>query len=581
MKKWISWLLSLALLLGTFGGTAIAASEATTVTFAKDALYVAVGKTASAHATAKPYEALKKGVSYQTSDESIATVDSKGTVTGVAEGECQLTATSKLDPTVTQSIPVKVIQPVKKLTVTAESKSVFVGETLALSVAYEPAEATEQSATFSSSKDAIATVSADGVVTGVSRGTAKITVTSADGYAKTTYSVSVVQAPEAVEISPESASGAVGKKAQLKATVTPTNAGDKTVTWSSADESIATVNAKGLVTFQGVGETQITATSNAKAAVLASVPVQGLELAKSVAFDSDTYSVLVNQTTQLYATVLPDTATLKNVTYKVKNSKIATVDENGVVTGLKGGKTTVYVYTADGSKKQGSATLTVIVPVTGVSYKYKDVRVGTGSRSSITATVSPSDATDKSMTWVSSDESIATVTGATNRFTVRGRRWGRCKITGTTTDGGYTVDIYVDVGTLRHAVVVTGVSIKNGKPYLQFKNVSDMNITQVRYKMQGYDDALQPVAMSTQGDTDTLEGAYNIALASGELTSHGQFTFYRPTSYDGLAILTLCITGWSTDTGYYDHNGQLQYNYNLSDGQLEWVTYPSNTDLAR
>lgn len=50
------------------------------------------------------------------------------------------------------------------------------------------------------------------------------------------------------------------------------------------------------------------------------------------------------------------------------------------------------------------------------------------------------------MTWVSSDEGIATVTGTTNRFTVKGRRWGRCKITGTATDGGFTVDIYVDVG---------------------------------------------------------------------------------------------------------------------------------------
>lgn len=133
----------------------------------------------------------------------------------------------------------------------------------------------------------------------------------------------------------------------------PTDASDKTVTWTSADENVATVNAKGQVTFVSVGDTQITATSNSTPDIARQRACTGLELAQSIAFDNTQYSVLVNQTTQLYVSVLPETTTDKSVTYTVKNKKIATVDENGVVTGLKGGKTVVYAYTADGSKKRG------------------------------------------------------------------------------------------------------------------------------------------------------------------------------------------------------------------------------------
>ena len=62
---------------------------------------------------------------------------------------------------------------------------------------------------------------------------------------------------------------------------------------------------------------------------------------------------------------------------------------------------------------------------------------------------------------------------------------------------------------------------------------------------------------------------------------YGAFTFYNKSNYSGLAILTVCITGWSTDSGFYDHNGKLQYHYNISESKWEWVTYPTDSGLAR
>ena len=87
--------------------------------------------------------------------------------------------------------------------------------------------------------------------------------------------------------------------------------------------------------------------------------------------------------------------------------------------------------------------------------------------------------------------------------------------------------------------------------------------------------------MSTSGDVYVLDGSYNNPLAEGESTRHGAFTFYNRSNYNGLAILTVCITGWSTDSGYYDRNGQLQYHYNISSNKWEWVTYPADSGLAR
>ena len=574
MKRWIPLLLILVLLTGLY--TAAAAEDQTTVAFTTDSVFLAVGKATSVRVNLAPYAARKKGVTYLSSNEAIATVTSKGRITAVAEGECQITATSVYDPGVSASIPVKVVVPVKKVTVSAVGDSVFVGQTLQLSAAVEPAEATVQSVTYESGNESAAIVSADGLVTGVKRGRVTVTVRSGDGMAKATYTVTVEQAPESVDIAPESIAAAVGKKVTLKATVLPSDANDKSVIWRSADETIATVSAKGQVTVKGVGETTVTATATDNAAASATIPVRGLELAQAINFDAQSYSVIINETVQTYVHVLPDTASDKSVTYTVKNKRIATVDENGLVTGVKGGKTTLYAYTADGSKKRTSTAIEVIVPVTGVKYRYKDVRVGAGNYATFTAEITPSDATNKSMTWVSSDESIATVTGTTNRFRIRGRQWGRAKITGTTEDGGLTVEIYADVGSLRYAATATSVSIKNGKPYLTLQNRSDMNISQVRYEMRGYDSALNPVVMSVQGDAYLLQGSYNQALAPGEKTSHGRFDFYSPSEYKDLAVLQFTITGWSTDTGYYDHNAKLQYKYNINEDQWQWVTYPAD-----
>ncbi|HPF88673.1 MAG TPA: Ig-like domain-containing protein, partial [Candidatus Limiplasma sp.] len=280
-------------------------------------------------------------------------------------------------------------------------------------------------------------------------------------------------------------------------------------------------------------------------------------------------------------TVYPAETSNQAVTYKVGNKYIASIDENGVVTALKGGTTTVTVTAADGSKKYGTAKITVLVPVTGVSYSRTDVRVGEGHYNHVTVSLAPSNATNNTMTWVSADESIATVSGNTNTCKiVGGNSWGRTTITGTTEDGGYTITLNVNVGSLYNAVSVYNLTIYNGKPYITLQNNSGMVITQVRYFMQGLNSSQQIIPMSTTGDVLTLYGSYDLPLNPGEQTQHGLFTFYSPSDYPDLTYLFIIVTGWSTSTGYYDSYGNLNYTYNIPEDYQELIIYPYNADPA-
>ena len=578
MKKFFAGIVIACLLL--FITTAVQA-ESVTMTFNRDALYLTVGHYITMTATVEPYGVLRQGVVYSTSDPSVATVEQTGKVRGLQVGICELTAVSKYDDTVSATIPVYVIVPVQELRITADTYAVVLDHTLQLSASVEPENATLSDVTYTSSDPSVLTVSPDGLVTGVGHGRATVTAESGDGRASAQRTITVKQPPESVTVSPTSVTVAEGKTEQLKATVLPDYTDDKTVLWTSADESVATVSTRGVVTGVELGETMITATCLDNPDATFTIPVNVLKLATGISFNQDSYTVELGDTLQLAHTVYPAETSNQAVTYSIRNTRIATIDENGHVTPLQGGTTTVTIATADGSRKSATATLTVPIHVTGVHFHRSDVRVGQGYYSHITVNIEPYDATNKNMTWVSDDPDIATVTGDANTCkVVGGKNWGRTRIVGTTEDGGYTVSFYVNVGSLYRAVTVWNLEIRNGAPYITFRNNSDMTITQVRYYMKGLKPNLKPAVMSTTGDIYTLYGTYDLPLYPDETTQHGMFTFFAPSQYPKLTYLYLVITGWSTDTGYYDYNGTIQYTYTIEDGRQPTGIYPASTDYA-
>ena len=157
--------------------------------------------------------------------------------------------------------------PVTGVSVTVESATIKAGETTQATAAVTPADADDTAVTWSSSDQAVATVDANGLVTGKAGGTATITATSTvDNTKSGSCTVTVIEAQGSipvtgVTVTPATTSVQVGKTRSLTATVAPANADNKTVTWRSSDEKVATVNANGVVTGVAAGKATITATT--------------------------------------------------------------------------------------------------------------------------------------------------------------------------------------------------------------------------------------------------------------------------------------------------------------------------------
>ena len=149
------------------------------------------------------------------------------------------------------------------VSVSPESISLECGETKQLTAKISPENATAGDITWTSSDEAIATVSSDGTVTGISKGTTTVTATVSGKSG--TCEVTVTQEVQSVEISPATATlTSKGETIQLTATVLPEGAGE--ATWTSSDEAVATVSPEGIVTAIGEGTATITATAGEKTA---------------------------------------------------------------------------------------------------------------------------------------------------------------------------------------------------------------------------------------------------------------------------------------------------------------------------
>ena len=310
-------------------------------------------------------------------------------------------------------------------------------KTTKLAATITPDSLSNKPLTWASSNTKVALVSGDGYVTPVAPGTAIISV-SADGV-KDTCIVTVKKATikvtsvtlNARDISLYTTSSAY----QLKATVLPNNATNKTVTWKSSNKAVATVSSNGLVTPVGVGKVVITAEAQGVIATC-NVTISKAKVAvKTIELDKKTINLIEGQTDKITATIQPSNADNKTVTWSSSNEKIATVDKNGQVTAKSAG---TAIITANASGKKATCTVNVskytvssndeevsspgvtedkpiedkTVKVTLVTLDKTKVELITGNTVVLTATVNPSNATNKGITWKSSNTAVATVSSS-------------------------------------------------------------------------------------------------------------------------------------------------------------------------
>lgn len=376
----------------------------TDISFTENSFNMEKGETLALTPVLIPEIAPANAVTWKSSDETVATVDDRGVVTAVANGEATITAKSVVDESVEAEVSVTVTTSATGVSIDKESVALKKGETAALTATVAPEDASDKAVVWSSSDETVATVDAQGVVTAVKTGTATLTASHASGLSAT-CEVTVTTPAESITVDKEAIALRKGETAALVATVGPEDADDKTVTWSSSDEAVATVDAEGVVTAVKSGTATITAAD--VEGHTASCEVSVTSPAAGVTLDLEEVTVAKGQTVTLTATVAPEDADEKAVTWSVADESVATVSQTGVVTGVKSGETTVTATDVNGNA--ATCAVKVVTPATGITLDPIETSVIEGKTFVITATVLPADADDKTLEWSSSDETVATV----------------------------------------------------------------------------------------------------------------------------------------------------------------------------
>ena len=300
------------------------------------------------------------------------------------------------------------------VTLNEKGQSLKIGESLSLSAVISPSDVTDKTLTWTSSDPEVAMVE-NGTVRALSAGTAAIIVATENGKtAVCMVTVPASQTPpseaEALSLDRSTLSLTVGEEQVLTASVFPSDAADKTLTWTSSDPAVATVE-NGTVRALSAGTAAVVAsTSNGKTAVCTVTVRSALVAVQSLELDPHAISLAIGKTFLLTASVSPAEATDKSLTWTSSDPAIASV-ENGTVRALSAG--TAVIVAATGNGKTAVCTVTVpyssFVAVESVTLSQNQLSLSIGNTLSLTASVSPSDATYKSLTWTSSDPAVATV----------------------------------------------------------------------------------------------------------------------------------------------------------------------------
>ncbi len=314
----------------------------------------------------------------------------------------------------------------KKVSLNKTALTLEKGETSKLTASIQPENAANQKVTWSSSNPKVASVSG-GVVKAVGKGSATITVKTADGGKKATCKVKVIIPAKQVFLLKEK-NMVKGETFQLSATITPADA-EKKVTWKSSNEKVAKVNAKGKVTAQKAGTAKITAvTENGKRAVCKVTVVSKAVKTIKVTLNKKRSTLNAGEKLQLTAKLNPAKST-DALTWKTSNKKVAKVDKNGVVTAQKPGKASITVQTKNG--KKAVCEIVVKQPAESIRFEKSSLTLKVGKQQKLKVSVKPGNTTD-SITWRTSNKKIVTVS---KNGVIKGVRKGKASITVKTSSG--------------------------------------------------------------------------------------------------------------------------------------------------
>lgn len=374
-------------------------------------------------------EGVNRNVTWSSSDPSVATVDENGLVKYVKPGYCTIIAQTVDGAYIATcnfiiSIPVETI----KLDYTDEIMSI--GKSLRITAEVLPITATNRVVSWESSNTNVCIVDSNGLVTAVGTGSCTILCKSLDGGVTAMCNIYVKQPVTSVVLNTTDITVRKGQTFWLNATCLPENADNKICTWESRDTDVCTVENDGKVTATGAGTTSIIVTNTdtgltAFCVVTVTQPITGITL------NSDYQQLWVGAKYAIIPIIEPYDAENKNVTYMSSDTSVATVDEYGIVTAVKGGSCVIEVITEE-SHLIAACTIDVKEYVSSISISETNKFMNVGASGTLTASVGTSTATNKNIQWSSSNYDICSVDGNGNLLA---NSVGTAVITATAADG--------------------------------------------------------------------------------------------------------------------------------------------------
>ena len=373
-------------------------------------------------------------------DSKIVTVDNTGFFTAKNTGTCVVTVQATDGSGVFTTCTVTVLRNGSGLKLDVTDLNLNVGETYQLEALLQPADATD-TVLFESSNKKIAVVSAGGKITAKGKGSCVIFART-DAGVSAYCNVTVIQQVTGLTVSPDSVSIEVGETYELTATITPSNASDKEVTWTSDDTSICTVNEEGEIKGIKGGATLIKCVSE-DGDFMAYSMVTVIEKVTTITLP-ETAEVGVGKKLKLNAVVSGNTATNKKLKWKSSKTSVCKVSKSGTVTGIKAGKARIWAKATDGSGVKASCVVRVINATEDIELSASYVSLVQGGKKRIKVTTSPKKTT-YSPVWTTDNDKVAIVS---KKGTITALKAGDCIVKCTAGDNSeiYAV-VYVHVTT--------------------------------------------------------------------------------------------------------------------------------------
>ena len=412
--------------------------EITKITLDKEALTLKIGEEATLTATVEPAEAAKDIV-WTVNKEGIVTVDG-GKVKAVAAGTAIVSAQNK-SGTVYASCTIVVEEVVNSVKLNKNTLELTVGETETLTVTVDPTTAADKLVWKCDPVGVVQLV--DGKVTALAAGTATITVSDISGEKSDSCVVTVLQIATEITLNKQSAELNVGEEETLVATIMPQ--GTKAATFASSDETIATVDNNGKVVAIKAGSATITATVDK---ITAQCTVTVYNKATAIALDIQSIDMYSGETHTLVVTATPSEG-IRKASFATLDEKVATVDENGVITAVGAGSTTITATLDD-------VTASVTVTVIKVAFEQQNYSLVLNAEQQLVLTFAPESAAETNINYVSSAPETVSIDGSGK---VKALAYGQATITASV-EGKFSVTCTVTVSPL---ATENGVTVEYGE----------------------------------------------------------------------------------------------------------------------